>query len=293
MNAPQLLVKKLSYLHRWQSRRSSSSPEEPILAEGDQLLPDLVVLHHLRRGSEADIYEVWSDERHCSCIAKIIRPKRAGEERVQRALTNEANLLLASTHPHIVRAYAAYTEPVGMLLETLEGQTLEALVHTHWRTMDAQSLAALGLHISSAITYLHARGILHVDLKPSNIISDSGRAKIIDLNLARPPGFCKAGVGTGAYLAPEQARGGDLSTAVDVWGIGAVLFEAATRREPFPRAVNHKYYPQLTTRLTLPARARGRLPAAIADLIDGCLEPAPQHRPTVGDIETTLDPFAR
>ncbi len=107
-----------------------------------------------------------------------------------------------------------------IVLETLGGQTLAHMIEAERRELAPAELAHLGLQLGSAIRYLHRSGYLHLDLKPSNIVADGGRAKVIDLSLARPPGPAPAGIGTWCYLAPEQARGGELGPAADVWGIG-------------------------------------------------------------------------
>ena len=85
--------------------------------------------------------------------------------------------------------------------------------------------------------YVHAAGWLHLDLKPSNVIIDAGFAKLIDFSLARAPGNHRAGIGTRPYLAPEQAAGGELGAAADVWGLGSLLFETATGATPFESPV--------------------------------------------------------
>ena len=70
--------------------------------------------------------------------------------------------------------------------------------------------------------------MLHLDLKPSNIIATHGMAKVLDLSVARPPGPHRGGIGTTGYMAPEQSLGGELGPYTDVWGIGAMLYEVAT-----------------------------------------------------------------
>src|SRR5262249_61036880 len=98
------------------------------------------------------------------------------------------------------------------------------------------------------LAYLHeSAGFLHLDLKPSNIVCELGHAKVIDLSITRRPGPGRRGVGTQHYLAPEQALGRSLTTATDVWGIGVVLFEAASGRRAFP-ADNDGVYEQLQRR---------------------------------------------
>ena len=152
---------------------------------------------------------------------------------------------------------------------------------------EASKLAYLGLQLCSAVRYLHAFGLLHLDLKPTNIISEAGIAKLIDLSVARPPGSAPAGVGTRQYLAPEQARGGVLGPPADVWGIGAVLYAASTKFRPFYGLDEETKYPQLETRAA-PVGSRRRLPRRLADSIDAALEPDPEQRPSVAELADVL-----
>ena len=92
-------------------------------------------------------------------------------------------------------------------------------------------------------------------------------------------------MGTRQYMAPEQVRGGILSEATDVWGIGAVLFEAATGRRPFEA---ERRYQQLERRADS-VRSHRRVPAAFAKAVDSCLEPAPTQRPTVDELAEILN----
>jgi serine/threonine protein kinase len=149
--------------------------------------------------------------------------------------------------------------------------------------------AFLGLQLSSAVGYLHRHGVLHLDLKPSNIVAEAGRAKLIDLSVAQAPGTVKAGTGTWCYLAPEQASGGSVGPAADVWGIGVVLWEAACGHTPF--GDEDVEYPQLETRAP-ELRAKRRLPAALAGAVDECLDPDPSGRPELAELRDALAPIA-
>ena len=183
-----------------------------------------------------------------------------------------------------------YTEPrLTVILETLGGATLQYLVHDQWRLLPPEEICVLGLQLCSAIGYLHSHGLLHLDVKPTNIVSEAGRAKIIDLNLARPPGLVGSGLGTAPYVSPEQARGGYVSEATDVWGIGATLYEAATRQKPFPESKNHQIYGQLNRRVSLTGHSRNRLPGSVVTVINGCLDPNPEARPRLDEVEATLE----
>ncbi|MFN2611928.1 MAG: serine/threonine-protein kinase [Solirubrobacterales bacterium] len=264
----------------------------PVLAEGAAPAPGYEVIAHLSRSESLDVYDAWSVQRDCRVVVKLARPDR-DEERVQQRLRNEGQLLLALTHPHIVRAYELLEpgegDPRGLvlILETLEGQTLSKMVETAQRRLSVPDLVELGLQLCSAIAYLHSHGQLHLDLKPSNVIAHAGKATVIDLSLAQPPGPARRGAGTSAYLAPEQASGSSVGPATDSWGIGATLYEAATGAAPFPQA-RVGAYPQLREPAPSPALAR-RAPRAFTDLLERCLARQPASRPAIAEIADELE----
>jgi serine/threonine protein kinase len=265
-----------------------TEPPSP-LNEFDLIAPGYEVVEHLRRGHRLDVYDVWSDERDCRCVAKALRPDRLDDARARQALIVEGRLLLSLAHPHIVRAFDLVLEPIPVLvLETLTGNTLAEMIRGSHRRLALGELAWLGIHLCSAMHYLHGRGFLHLDLKPSNIISEDRKARVLDLSIARPPGRGRKGVGTRVYMAPEQARGDVLTSATDVWGIGAVLYEAATGRRPFSGNGHGPKYPQLSRRAD-PVRVHRRAPHAFAATIDACLEPEPHKRPRLDELPEVLD----
>jgi eukaryotic-like serine/threonine-protein kinase len=267
--------------------------------------PGYTTIELLRRGRDLDVYDVWSEERACRCVIKSVRPDRLDGDGPRERLLAEGRLLCRLTHPHVVRAYEVAEEPLPMVvMETLAGETLGHMID-RGDVLTVPELAQLGLHICSAIRYLHRHGVLHLDLKPSNVIAECGRAKLIDLSVARPPGPAHAGIGTHYYLSPEQARGGDLGPPADVWGIGVVLFEAATGEPAFddPEAeseddydesvsetLDEGDYPQLAATARRIDEVRP-LPRELADLVAACLDPEPARRPTVDAVRQALEPL--
>ena len=290
----------------------------PVLRAGELLAPGYEVIEHLRRGKRLDVYDVWSGERTCRCVAKTIAPDRLNEEKARSKLVGEAQLLMSLTHPNIVRAYELVEDAAGtpvLILETLTGRTVSHLIDEFDEGMELRDVMWLGTHLCSAIAYLHKHGFLHLDVKPDNVISEGGRARLIDLSISGREGPSAAGAGTYDYLAPEQARGEDVSAATDVWGIGITMYEALTGTVPFEpddgededdhdsgssddedssdyTDASNDYdpdvYPQATERAPSVAERRDELPPEVIEIVDACLEPAPRDRPSVGELAGAL-----
>jgi serine/threonine protein kinase len=256
------------------------------LGPGRDVAPGVRVVEHLARSNVLDVYDAFCEARACRVIVKTLRPDRLRDRAARAALLREGRLLRRLAHPHVVRAYEIHDDgrPV-VVLEMLTGETLGHLLECRPR-LPAGDLRHLGAHLASALAYLHGEGVLHLDLKPANVIAEAGRAKVIDLSVARPPGRMRAGRGTWCAMAPEQARGGEVGPAADVWGLGLVLHEAATGRNPFYEDDEHEY-PQLHRRAPRVREGR-RLPGPIAELIDAALEPEPADRPSVADALAVL-----
>lgn len=269
----------------------------PPFAPGARPLAAYEVIAHLRRGNDLDVYDVWSLERSSRCIVKTPRADRLDSSSAVERLLHEGRLLERLTHPHIVRGYETVEGPIpAVVMETLAGETLSRMLDDRPDGLSPGALAQLGLQLGSAIAYMHRLEILHLDLKPSNVIAEAGRAKLIDLSLARVPGPAPRGVGTWCYLSPEQARGEELGYAADVWGIGATLYEGATGSAPFDEpgdddAPGEDEYPQLRRRARR-ADAGRTLPGELADAIAAALEPESARRPELAELMSSLEQIA-
>jgi serine/threonine protein kinase len=256
---------------------------------GSELAPGYEVLGHLHRSNAFDVYDCWSDERDCRCVVKVLRPDRLRDPGLRRRLVAEGQLLERLCHPGIVRGYETRRAEPLVAIETLTGETLAHLIERRRRRLSARELAFLGLQLASAVGYLHRQGYVHLDLKPSNIVAEAGRAKLIDLSLARRPGRARPGFGTWCYMAPEQARGGRVGPPADVWGVGVVLWEAACGDTPF--SDESIEFPQLQHRAP-PLGSQRRLPRVLTDVVDRCLDPRPAARPSLVELRAALEPVA-
>lgn len=277
--------------------------EPPAYPPGHLVAPGYQLIEHLRRGEEMDSYEAWSLDRYCRCFVKTPRPDRLDDRAATRYLRREARLLLSLSHPHLVRGYEwvspARTQPPVLVCENLTGATLGYILDAEGGRLGLADLSYLGQHLCSALRYLHGRGYLHLDVNPGNIIASYGVTRLIDLSLARRPGRARAGLGTPGYLSPEQAAGGRLGPPADVWGVGLVLYQAATGTQPFeipePRGASagtsDRTLERCRERLAVRpprVRARRRLPLPLAQLIDACLRPEPETRPGLAELSAAL-----
>jgi serine/threonine protein kinase len=174
----------------------------------------------------------------------------------------------------------------AMVLETLTGATLDALVEDG--SLPTGDVTQLGLQLVSVLSYLHRRAWLHLDVKPSNVVVQHGRAVLIDLSLAGRPGTGRAGAGTRGYLAPEQALGRGLSPATDVFGLGATLHECLTGDLPFGDEATWESRRRLPLVHRGPPRRPGDLPddvpEELARLLVDCLALDPAERPSLSRV---------
>jgi eukaryotic-like serine/threonine-protein kinase len=211
--------------------------------------------------------------------------------RPRRRLLHEGRLLRRLAHLHLARAYDVFTEPPAVILEVLTGRTLERRLEDIGRLSVAE-VAAIGVQLCSVLQYLHRQPLLHLDIKPSNVVCERGVIKLIDLSIARRPGRSPRGTGTRAYMAPEQASGDIVSAATDVWGAGMLLFESVSGRRPFAPATAESPYPQLVECAAPVGGFRRRLPPALSRAIDASLSRVAADRPTVRELSALLESLA-
>jgi serine/threonine-protein kinase len=173
---------------------------------------------------------------------KVIRAGEWASPEEVRRFRNEAEMVALLDHPHVVPVYEV-GEQAGQFyfsMKLVEGGSLAEQL-ARFRD-DPRAAAGLLATVARAVHHAHQRGVLHRDLKPSNILLDEdGRPHVTDFGLARrveaDSSLTQSGaiVGTPSYMAPEQATGlkGAVTTATDVYGLGAVLYALLTGRPPF------------------------------------------------------------
>jgi serine/threonine protein kinase len=270
--------------------------------EGAQIAPSRSVLKLLGGGSAYEAYLVWDDRLFSIAVAKVVRPDQVEDEHTLRGLRREAELALGLAHPVVVRGFDAVLDGPHphLLLEHLEGPSLHRLLRKGG-PLGHEQLLPLALHVASALHYLSQAGVVHLDVKPDNVIMGVP-PRLVDLSVARSlerAARLTGTVGTDAYMAPEQCdpRGNPerIGPPADVFGLAATVYHAVSGRKPFPREKGARdsddprvRFPQL---VQPPEPLPERVPAPLADLLLAGLAADPDHRPTAAEFALALQPL--
>ena len=256
-----------------------TDPPEPTLIHGRYVLQGRIA-----RGGSADVWRAHDQELDRPVAVKLLHPHLVPDETSRRRLAEEGRLAASLTHPGIVQVYEVLPdgEAPALVMELVDGESLDVRLARDG-AVPPRVAASIGADVAEALAEAHRQGIIHRDVKPSNILIDQeGRAHLGDFGIAHSLGpdverLTLAGtvVGTLAYIAPEQLAGGEVGPRTDLFGLGAVLFEMLTGRPPF----------EATSQVMLAeAQAAGppELPGvdpALAEITRSCLALAPAERP--------------
>jgi|GEM_PF-61142 len=282
-----------------QARAAESIGEEPAIlsplptgapSPSDHLnLPGYEVLGELGRGGMGVVYKARQVGLNRLVAIKMILSGANAGPRERARFHSEAESVARLQHPNIVQIYDI-SQKAGcpwFSLEFVDGDSLYKRVGG--RSIDPYEAAVIMESLALAIDYAHERGVIHRDLKPANILLSGGDGKtlststpkITDFGLARQleqdVRLTQSGVviGTPCYMAPEQVEnpGGDLGPSVDIYGLGALLYELLTGRPPFCAETNFETMRQVVSEDPVPpSKLNPAVPLGLEKICLKCLE---------------------
>jgi streptogramin lyase len=195
------------------------------------------------RGGMGVVYRAYDLRLKRTVALKLVSPEYALDDRSRARFARESEIAMSLEHPNVVPIHDA-GEVDGRLylaMRLVEGADLRAVLRDGGALEPARALAICG-PVAAALDAAHARGLVHRDVKPSNILLDANEhVCLADFGLTRPldeqgvePGDGRS-LGTPAYLAPEQISGEAVDGRADVYSLGCLLYECLTGETPYPR----------------------------------------------------------
>lgn len=278
------------------ARRSSVQVEEPrgLAVDGYR------VGRKIAEGGMGQVFHATvADGAPGDAALKVIRPELVAHDAVRELFAREARVLRLTRHPHLLRLLTAGDCELGpyLLTEFIPGQRLDRLVD-ETGPLPALSAAQILIQLCDAVATLHAHHILHLDVKPGNVLvrrrGDMWFAKLIDFGLARRAAAYGAGTaasdGTPPYMAPERLAGAPATAAMDVFSLGVLAFELLTGQLPYsdlqkwPRSWGPPSF------ASLHVRSGARL---LEKTVLAAMRDDPRERPTMVELRNELQALTR
>jgi eukaryotic-like serine/threonine-protein kinase len=247
----------------------------------------------LGAGGMGEIFEAYDTELQRTVAIKVLAAKYVEDETMHQRFLREARMASQLNHPNIATIYEI-GEAVGnpyIVMEYVEGETLSQRVEDG--PLDLSLVIEVGRQSAEALSEAHERGVVHRDIKSSNImITDRGKVKVLDFGLAKPlpliegaasaARLTESGVllGTVSYMSPEQATGrGEVTHLSDIFSLGVVLYEVTTGRLPFEGDTYFQTIEAINRRSPASIkRYRKDAPDALARIIELMLKKNPAER---------------
>ena len=250
---------------------------------GEEMLPGLLAWVMLGDGRRTETWLAWSTELWTPVAVKLPVAELVHRPESAARLAVEAATLAALRHPAIERLLIDRHDHAipHLVKEYVEGPNLAQLVDAEG-PFEAADAIRLAMQLACGLHHLHHQGLVHLDLKPHNVVLREGRAVILDLDLAKPAGTevptgRRRAEGSAPWMAPEQCRMRPAHPRMDVFALGAVLYEVSTGARPFQD--DPTTYPQLTTRPRPPRTVRPEVTPELDRVITTLMEPDADRRP--------------
>jgi len=261
--------------------------ESSLMPEGfadPLLIGEYRIIARLGSGGMAEVYCGWHAPMQRRVALKLLR-RRPDVRTAGADVLAEVQATARLQHPNIVQLYHVleYQDRLCLVLEFVEGRTLSQSL-AQGAALDFTAIARLMLTLAQAVQYAHDAGVLHLDLKPGNVLlTANGQPKIADFGLSRRIGRLSQGAylaGTPCYMAPEQTwTDGELGVWTDVYGLGTILYQLLTGQPPVADGSLAQVFTAVRSGAILPiGQLQPLAPPALVAICQKCLQPLPRDR---------------
>ncbi|MDD2734861.1 MAG: serine/threonine protein kinase [Desulfuromonadaceae bacterium] len=245
------------------------------------------IIDEIGRGAMGVVFKAHDPNLDIILALKVLKKERLTNEPFVRRFMAEARALGRLDHPEIVRVFNVDKDgdDVYIAMEFIQGEPISSLMKKQPYAPDA--IVDFGSRMAEALHYAHKKGIIHRDVKPSNILcTTEGKLKITDFGIAHiedPSGVeeTQAGeiLGTPAYMSPEQVLGRPIDGRSDLFSLGIILYEMATGSRPFQGQGMNAIFNAITNDVPPPIHTISQtIPRSLSDIIMKCLSKSPEAR---------------
>jgi eukaryotic-like serine/threonine-protein kinase len=257
------------------------------------------LIEKLGSGGMSEVWRGYDETLGRPVAVKVLSPRLAGDQTFRDRLRQEALAAARLCHPHITGIFdfgeAILNDQIAVpyvVMELNDGESVSARL-TRQGPMPWRQAVTTVAEVASALATAHARGVVHRDVTPANVMLTGTGAKVVDFGISAIVGQRDAApdgslLGTPAYLAPERLGGTQVSAATDVYALGLLLYRTLSGRLPWPAettadALRAHLYADPEPLPTLPG-----LPQSVVDLCMRCLTKDPTERPRAAEVAQDL-----
>lgn len=244
-----------------------------------------LITGYIGRGGTSEVYRGWDEDNQRDVAIKVVLSR---QKMFLQRIRREGELLRKLSHANIVRfyEYGEAGDRFYLVLDYIDGTSLDSLLQSE-KKLDLDTSLSILAPVMDAVGYLHAQGIVRVDLKPGNVmINRSGNVYLIDLGIARledpeESRLTSEGdvIGTPIYIAPEQAMGLPVDARADIYSLGVILYQALTGELPFEGDSPSAFImAHVSAKPTPPRQRNPEVSNALEAVILKCLEKKPEDR---------------
>ncbi len=256
--------------------------------------PGYQVLQYLGSGARSTVWQIRDQRTKESYALKCVVRRESSDNRFLEQALNEYQVGIHFDHPAVRRMYHLRklkrwlsVREVHLVMEMCEGQTVQEK-----RPESIAETVRIFEKVADGLAHINARGYVHADMKPNNVIvSEKGDVKIIDLGQSCPLGTIKERIqGTPDFIAPEQVNRHPLQATTDVYNFGAALYWTLTGT-PIPTVMPKTNGLSFQTDMvpTPPEQLNDQIPPSLTKLINDCIQLRPSRRPTsITDVGSRL-----